>query len=182
MFSTSKVNACSCGDDTDTKTIFSSSDTAFIGKIIKIEIVKEAGIVLPFKETKDGLKPTRWEKEVEKARRVTFQVVEPFKGVKEKTFTLTSSMGSICDISFKIAEIYLVLARKIRPYIIEETDEPYEKRLKEKVNRFNKNLPFYITGVCDLTYNLKSRETEVQEIRNFLKNGIWNEPKETPLQ
>jgi len=91
-------------------------------------------------------------------------------------------MGSICDTSFKTGETYLVLARKIRPYVIAEKDEFYKKRLKEKVNGFNKNLPFFITSMCDLTYNLESREAEVQEIRNFLENEVLNEPKQNPLQ
>ncbi len=182
IFSTSKVNACSCGLDTDTKSIFSRSGAVFIGKVLKVETVKEAGLVLPFKETSDGLKPARWEKETRKVQSVTFQVTESFKGTIENTFTVTSPVDSCFKIAFVTGRSYLVLARKIRPQTIKEIDESYEKRLKDRVNKFNQNLSFYRTDACDLTYNLESRENEneLQEIRNFLKNGVWSEPKETP--
>ena len=154
--SSSTTNACSCGDN-NIKTVFSASDAVFIGKVVKTKTVKETTIGLYFRQNYVDLKTPLWDKDIEKVRSVTLQVIEPLKGLTEKTFTLTSPIGGAnCEIQFKAEQTYLVFARKTRPINTEETDDPEEKRLAEEANKLNKHLPFYETDACAKTYLVRS--------------------------
>src|SRR5687767_14466683 len=80
------ARACMCGISS-VEGAFAGSDVVFVGKVVKITPVKEASVGLLMKEsgTLELLKTPRWEKSVDKARSVTLEVGEAFKGVTTKT-------------------------------------------------------------------------------------------------
>jgi hypothetical protein len=192
VFLSSTAYACSCSFGSLRGT-FSSSDAVFIGKVSKIEIVKKARVGLLMKEsgTLELLKIPRWEKSFEKMQIVTLEVIEPFKGATEKTFTLITRVyngGGSCGVPFKIGESFLVFADKTQPLLSkEETDQPKESwtlemRLNAEADEFNKQLPPYQTNICMRTDRLRFMNEEIEEIRGFLKNGVWKEEKQLPIR
>lgn len=169
VFSTTTTNACTCGLDTDARSIFAKSEVVFIGKVLKIETLNEAVLVLPFGQTREGLKPNRWEKQTRKVQSITFEVSELFKGNAVNKFTVTSPRDGCFKIPFVNGRTYLVLARKMRAHTTHASDKPYLIQLKERVDRLNRDLPSYRTDGCDLTHDVESSENEYREMRNFVR-------------
>ena len=140
--------------------------------------------------TLELLETPRWEKSIDKMRSVTLEIIEPFKGVTEKTIVLTTAVyngGGSCGVPFKIGESYLVFAGKTQPMLSkEEIKQPKESwtlemRLKAEADEFNKQLPPYETNICGKTNRLRFMKDEIEEIRNFLKNGVWKESERSPF-
>jgi len=192
LFLTQTAYACSCSLGS-LKGTFSSSDAVFVGKVVKIKTVKEASVGLLMKEsgTLELLETPRWEKSIDKVRSVTLEVIEPFKGAMEKTFTLITAVyngGGSCGVSFKIGESYLVFADKTLPSLSkEEAAQPkdswtLEMRLKAEADEFNKQLAPYATSICSRTDRLRLMKEEIGEIHNFLKNGVWKEKEQLPTR
>jgi len=179
------AHACSCSFQS-LKDSFSSSDVVFIGKVVKNTTVKYAEVSMTLKEsgTLETVKNPKWEKSIEKLRSITFEISEPFKGTTEKTFTLSSSYytgNGSCSIPFKKGKSYLIFAHKTEPLLSkEESEQPKENwtsemRLNAEADEFNKYLPPFAVSVCSYTGNLHSMAREVEAIRNFQKNGAWEQ-------
>lgn len=179
--------ACSCSFGS-LRSAFSSANAVFIGKVNKIETLDKASVALILKEsgTLKPLKNPGWEKSMRKVRGVTLEVVEPFKGATEKTFILTTEIyngGGNCGIPFKVGESYLVFAYKTESRLsAEEAGRPKENwtlemRLNAEADDFNKRLPPFQTSICARTDRLRFMSGQIEEIRGFLRNGVWKEEK-----
>ncbi|HYY94847.1 MAG TPA: hypothetical protein VE713_10040 [Pyrinomonadaceae bacterium] len=159
---------------------FVTADIVFVGKVIKITPAKEAMATLLMKEsgTLELLKTPRWEKYVEKARRVTLEVSEPFKGVAGKTVELVTAVydgGGTCGVPFKKGESYLVYAYK-RPPSLSENEAKLSKeswsqeiRLKAEVDNFNERLPPFETNTCTRTRHSRWTKKDINEIHRIIQ-------------
>ena len=132
---TQTARACFCGVTT-VEAAFGGADVVFVGKIIKITSVKEASVGVVVKEagTLELLKVPRWEKSVYKARSVTLEVVEGFKGVTTKTVDVLTYIydgGGTCGVNFRLGESYLVYAHK-RESSLSDDESKYQKRVGRK--------------------------------------------------
>ncbi len=192
LFLSQTSYACSCSFGSLRNTFFSSA-AVFVGKVIKIETVEEASVGLILKESgaRKPLKNPRLEKSMRKVQSVTLEVVESFKGKMDDSFVLTTAIyngGGSCGVPFKVGESYLVFAYKTQPMLSkEETEKPKESwtqemRLQAEADEFNEQLPPYGTNICVRTDNLRFMKEEVEEIRNFLKNNVWNESEQIKMQ
>lgn len=113
---TQTVRACMCGISS-VEGAFEGSEVVFVGKVVKLTPVKEASVGLLMKEsgTLELLKTPRWEKSVYKARSVTLEVIEAFKGVTTQTIDVLTSVydgGATCGVNFRLGQSYLVYAHK----------------------------------------------------------------------
>jgi hypothetical protein len=168
---------------------FAGADVVFVGKVIKITSVKEASVGLLMKEsgTLELLKTPRWEKSVYKARSVTLEVVEAFKGMTTKTVDVLTSLydgGATCGVNFRLGESYLVYADKRQPSLSDaEAKLPKESwtqeiRLKAEADKFNKKLPSLSTSICSRTEHLRWVKDEVDKVRLIAKDGLPNIERE----
>jgi hypothetical protein len=185
---TQTAHACMCGISS-VEGAFAGSEVVFVGKVIKITPVKEASVGLLMKEagTLEPLKTPRWEKSVYKARSVTLEVVEAFKGVATKTIDVLTSVydgGATCGVNFRVGESYLVYAHKRRLSLSDdEAKSPKESwtqeiRLKAEADRFNEKLPPLSTGICSRTEHLRWVKDEINKVREIAKEGIPNVERE----
>ena len=189
------ARACMCGISS-VEGAFAGADIVFVGKVIKITPVKEASVGLLMKEsgTLELLKTPRWEKSVYKARSVTLEVSEAFKGVTTKTIEVLTSVydgGATCGVNFRLGESYLVYAHKRQPSLSDdEAKVPKESwtqeiRLKAEADKFNVKLPSLSTSICSRTEHLRWVKDEVDKIRQITKNGLPNierEQDKTPVR
>jgi hypothetical protein len=176
--------ACMCGNSS-VEGAFAGSDVVFVGKVVKITPVKEASVGLLMKEsgTLESLKTPRWEKSVYKARSVTLEISEAFKGVTAKTIDVLTSVydgGATCGVNFKLGESYLVYADKRRPELSAEQAKlskeswTQEIRLKAEADKFNEKLPSLSTSICSRTEHLRWMKDEVDKVRQIAKNSLPN--------
>lgn len=181
---TQTAHACVCGISS-VEGAFAGSDVVFVGKVIKITPVKEASVGLLVKEsgTLEFLKTPRWEKSVYKARSVTLEVVEAFKGVTTQTIDVLTSVydgGATCGVNFRLGESYLVYADKRRSELSDDEAKlpqaswTKEIRLKAEAERFNQKLPSLSTGICSRTEHLRWMKDEVDKVRKITKDGLPN--------
>ena len=180
------ARACTCGISS-VEGAFAGSDVVFVGKVNKITPVKRASVGLLTKEsgTLELLETPRWEKSVYKARSVTLEVSEAFKGVTTKTIEVLTSAGSTtCGVNFRMGESYLVYANKRQPSLLDdEAKLPKERwtqemRLKAEADKFNEKLPSLSTSICSRTGHLRWRKDEVDKVRHITKNGLPNAERE----
>jgi hypothetical protein len=186
LFLPQTAHACFCSD-LGVKSTFASSEAVFIGKVSEITAARKASVYYLMGSVSDILKSRgngKWEKSLDKVQTVTLEVIEPLKGVTEKTFVLftpTYNGGGNCGVPFKAGESFVVFARKTQPMLSkEETEQPKESstlemRLNAEADGFNKQLPPYETNICARTNRLDFMKEELVEIRRFVKNGIWKE-------
>jgi hypothetical protein len=186
------AQACSCsyGGGSIAKVSF-SSDAVFVGKVIEIKKREQVIGFLP-----KGSETLRLPESAKRGRFllsqmqiVKFEVIEPLKGVTEKTIQLATAFyngGGSCGVNFKSGESYLIFADKKRTMLSKEEEEQpkenwtEEMLLKSEADKFNAQLPPFETNICMSTGNLKYRKEVLEEIHNFLKNGVWNSDKELP--
>src|ERR1051325_8165390 len=123
------------------------------------------------------------EKSVYKARSVTIEVVEGFKGVRTKTINVLTSIydrGATCGVNFRLGESYLVYAHKRRSALSDdEVKLPKESwtqeiLLKAEADKYNENLPSLSTSVCSRTEHLRWVKDEVDKVRELARNGLQN--------
>lgn len=178
---TQTVQACLCGISS-VESAFAGSEVVFVGKVVKITPVKEATIGLLMKEsgTLELLKTPRWEKSVYKARSVTFEVVEAFKGVTTQTIDVLTSVydgGATCGVNFRLGESYLVYAHKRQPLLSDDEAKLPKKswteeiRLKAEAYKFNKKLPPLSTGICSRSEHLRWVRDEVDKVRQLARKA-----------
>jgi hypothetical protein len=187
LFLSQTAHACFCSV-VDAKTAFSSSHAVFIGKVSKITTAKEASVGYSMQMMPGKLKlgeNGKWEKSFDKIQNVTLEIIEPLKGVTEKTFVLSTAAyngGGSCGVPFTIGEAFLVFARKTQPMLTkDEAAQPKDNwtldmRLKAEADKFNGQLPLYATDICARTERLRFMKQELSEIRSFIKDGGWKEP------
>ena len=179
---TQTVHACLCGISS-VEGAFAGSEVVFVGKVVKITPVKEASVGLLMKEsgTLEFLKTPRWEKSVYKARSVTLEVVEAFKGVTTQTIDVLTSVydgGATCGVNFRLGQSYLVYAHKRQSSLSnDEAKLPKESwtqdiRLKAEADKFNEKLPPLSTGICSRTEHLRWVRDEIDKVRQMAKNGL----------
>ena len=186
------ARACMCSMSS-VESAFAGADVVFIGKVIKITPVKEASVGLLMKEsgTLELLKNPRWEKSVYKARSVTLEVSDAFKGVTSQTIEVLTSVydgGATCGVNFRLGESYLVYAYKRRPLLSDdEAKLPKESwdqeiRLKAEADKFNEKLPSLSTNICTRTEHLRWVKDDVDKIHQIIKNGLSSEEKKTDVK
>ena len=193
LFQSALACSCSFSDNLSAKVPFSSSDTVFIGKVLEIRNAGQATVFLM--NESDLLKLSESSKRrgfiVTKIQTVKLEVIEPFKGIKEKTVQLSQSFyngGGSCGVNFKVGKSYLVFANKKQPMLSkDEAEQPKENwtkemLLKSEADKFNEPLPPFETNICMRTDRLSFTKEEVQEIRSFQKNGVWIRDKELPTR
>ncbi len=179
---TPTVRACVCGMSS-VEGVFAESEAVFVGRVVKITAVKQASVGLLVKDsgTLELLKTSRWEKSVYKARSVTLEVVEAFKGVTTQTIDVLTSVyngGGTCGVNFRLGESYLVYAHKRQASLSDgEAKLPKESwtqeiRLKAQADKINQKLPPLSTSICSRTEHLRWVRDEVDEVRRITKNGL----------
>ena len=186
LFLSQTTHACFCSN-LDAKNAFSSSDVVFIGKVSKITAAKKASVFYLMGSVSDILKSRgngKWEKSLDKVQTVTLEVIEPLKGVTEKTFVLftaTYNGGGNCGVPFKVGESFVVFAGKTQPMLSkDESLQPKESwtlemRLESDADKFNEQLPPYETNICARTDRLRFMKDQLAEIRSFIKDGSRKE-------
>ena len=173
--------ACLCGS-IDAEGAFLTASVVFVGKVVKIDHTKEASVGLLMKEsgTLEVLKVPRWEKTDHRARVVTLEVIEPFKGISQKTVQILTAVyddGATCGVNFRMGESYLVYAYNRRNELSDEQAKlPQEEwtrevRLKKAADKFNRRLPALGTTICARTENMWWAKDDVERILTILKNG-----------
>jgi hypothetical protein len=179
---TQTARACTCGFSS-VEGAFAGADVVFVGKVVRITPVKEATVGLLVKEsgTLELLKTPGWEKSVHKARSVTIEVVEGFKGVTTKTINVLTSIydrGATCGVNFRLGESYLVYAHKRRSSLSDdELKLPKESwteeiLLKAEADKYNEKLPSLSTSICSRTELLRWVKDEVDKVRELARNGL----------
>jgi hypothetical protein len=193
LFQSQNSHACFCSDF-DAKISFLSAEVAFIGKVTEIRTSKKAKVVYSMPAVSDILKSRgngRWEKSIDKVSIVKLEVIEPLKGITEKTFVLFTERyngGGNCGVLFKTGKNYLVFANKTQSLLSKDKSmQPkaswtLEMRLEAEADKFNEQLPSYETDICAGTDRLSFMKEKLLEIRNFLKEGVWKEKKQLPTR
>ena len=181
---------CSGSGNLSAKNSF-SSDAVFVGKVIEIKKSEQiTGFLDKDSEThKIPAFAKRGRFIISQIHVVKLEVIEPLKGDIEKTIQLTTNVydgGGNCGVNFKAGESYLVFADKKQTIISkEENEQPKENWTEEMLFRseaiqFNEQLPSLETHICKNTGILKQKKEDLEEIHNFLKNGVWSRDKELP--
>jgi hypothetical protein len=182
LFFGQQVHACSCSGTSTTEGAF-SSEVVFLGKVVKIEIAKRARPSLLVQEFGLLVETPKWQMATSKIQIVTLEVIEPFKGVTEKTITLVTDFFDSCGVPYKIEEKYLVFAdnrqqmQTNNEIKIPKENWTQEMSSKAEADKFNEQLPQFETNICGKTGELSYRKKEISEIRNFIKKGKWRQKK-----
>lgn len=180
IFAGQSVGACSCGNATADQA-FAASDVTFIGKVLKIRNVKEAGVGVVMKEsgTLEIRERGRWEKSFDNTQRVLLEIVDGLKGTVRGTVELTTAAyngGGSCGVRFRVGETYLVYARRRvkelrawqQPGVFSnqvKEDWAIVERLCTEADKFNETLPTLTTSVCMRTVHMKWAQQDLETIR-----------------
>lgn len=151
---------------------FAEAEAVFVGRAVETGVVKEASVYQTVRAGTDW----PWEKSVKEVGRATLEVVEAFKAAPGDAVEVTSGLSPKgCGVEFKAGQIYLVYARKRRPFLNEDAAElpkdnwTEEMRLKAAAEELNAKLPPLTTGKCLRTAELSERAEDVNEIRRLVK-------------
>lgn len=181
---TQTARACFCGYR-PVEDAFASAEIVFVGKVIRISSAKRATVGFVVKEsgTFEVRKTPRLEKSFDKARIVTLEVTEAFKGVSSKTIDILSDVyngGGNCAVNFKRGESYLVFAHPRQPLYVDENlkvdqqSRADEIRMKDEANKFNEKLPSLTTNICVRTQFSRFATAEVEKVRALTRERVLN--------